>query len=672
MPGGLRKSKGGRTLALLASFAGLFAAFVVGGAAGKALAARRHVGKEVRRRDAAVVPATLKSILPRESAEPTGPASFGLTEEGLDPRAIDVQGERAVFTVEGGNDAEPALLIVSCLARSGGPRRVAIRLKPSEHSAPSVTRPVLKWDPIAEPSDNRDRGSSATQGEPAAADHPNDLLPPPPRREFHLMVKDGDVASAGNYRKCSGVLKAFGGSVQVYVDELDEKSIARDLPREIAATFDRTIRPWFERTLGQAPDIDGDGRFTILVSGRLDHLADGKYHVDGFVRAADYDRSIPAPFGNRTDMLYLSASLKPGAHLRTILAHEYTHAMRLGGNRDDAGSAAASEEGWLDEGLAHLTEDRLGFATTNLDYRAAAFLSRPEAHRLVVRDYYAEGLFRSHGNRGAVYLFLKHCEDRLGPKFLEAMLKSQACGTAKLEALAGVPFNELYRDWTIALAGQALGGSKRITDKEPGMRASGAFGREILAGPRIERVEANQAPMELVRVLEPTSSLYLMAVAGSRGIDIEIEAEEPSDLQVTAIRAPAPAARLDLSGELEPGVGDAPPVARLQLETKGAAELTLEALAWELPDEASPSPEDTRIRALGPREIERVLGTTTLKPHADPATSQPIALFGLSRTEGPVVIKAIARDANGLRVFARAEIRRAEKAAGIEAASPGT
>ena len=56
-------------------------------------------------------------------------------------------------------------------------------------------------------------------------------------------------------------------------------------------------------------------------------LEAGRYPVDGFVRVADLDPAYRSPFGNRCDMMYLSTALKTGPHTRTVLAHEYMHAV---------------------------------------------------------------------------------------------------------------------------------------------------------------------------------------------------------------------------------------------------------------------------------------------------------------------------------------------------------
>ena len=76
--------------------------------------------------------------------------------------------------------------------------------------------------------------------------------------------------------------------------------------------------------------------------------------------------------------------------------------------------------------LRSLAEDCCGFSTSNIDYRVSAFLARPERYQLVVDDYYAADLFRSHGNRGSTYLFLRWCADRYGPGLLPALVSSRA------------------------------------------------------------------------------------------------------------------------------------------------------------------------------------------------------------------------------------------------------
>ena len=185
--------------------------------------------------------------------------------------------------------------------------------------------------------------------------------------------------------------------------------------------------------------------------------------MDGFARGADLDLDPSGrPFGNRCDMVYLNAGLKAGPHLRTVLAHEYTHAVTFSRKalrrRPPGVRSPSEEEGWLDEAIAHLVEDAFGFSRSNIDYRVSAYLTQPERYRLVVDDYFSADLFRSHGNRGATYLFLRWCVDRHGPGLLDALVRSDLRGVENLEAATGSTFPDLFRRWTVALYLSGLDG----------------------------------------------------------------------------------------------------------------------------------------------------------------------------------------------------------------------
>ena len=269
---------------------------------------------------------------------------------------------------------------------------------------------------------------------------------PPLKRDFSMMVRDGDVASASNYLSVRGVLRAVGKRVQVYVASEDVGRVEPELLEGPGRDFDDRIFPVAAASVGLARDVDGDGRFTVFLSSWLSRLGNGRNAVDGFVRVSDLDLAFSAPFGNRCDMMYLSTSLKPGPHLRTVLTHEYMHAVVFSGKIRTAmavGQVIQEEEGWLDEALAHLAEDQQAFSRSNIDYRISAFLSQPERYQLVVDDYYAANLFRSHGNRGSTYLFLRWCVDQYGPELMPALIHSRLRGIANLEKATGCSFAEL-------------------------------------------------------------------------------------------------------------------------------------------------------------------------------------------------------------------------------------
>src|SRR5207249_7185987 len=141
------------------------------------------------------------------------------------------------------------------------------------------------------------------------------------------------------------------------------------------------------RHLVRVQDDGRDGRFTMLMPPWLGKRQGGKVAVDGFVRGSAFSRDVAAPFSNHCDMMYLNANLRPGPHLRTLLAHEYTHAVVFSEHVFGdylPGLPAQDEESWLNEGLAHLAEEAHGHGWSNLDYRVSAFLNSPEDYPLVV------------------------------------------------------------------------------------------------------------------------------------------------------------------------------------------------------------------------------------------------------------------------------------------------
>jgi hypothetical protein len=559
---------------------------------------------------------------------------------------VAVEGGRAGFEIPTPTPGTRALVIVSALSRAPGP--YPIRL---------AARPATRVDPPRLADDGPRLGPRPEGPPPAPSPPPPGVLLPPGERTFHLMVRAGDVASASNYRPVRACLRALGRRVQVYVDARDLGLVGDGLLRDVVATLDDRVLPTAAPHFGLARDVDGDGRFTVLITGWLSRLAGGRLAVDGFVRGADLDPDVPAPFGNRCDMMYLSAALRPGPHLRTVLAHEYTHAATFSQKARAAAAAGGppgfEEEGWLDEALAHLAEDLHGFSRTNLDYRVSAFLSAPGRYRLVVEDYYAADLFRSHGHRGGTYLFLRWCVDGAGPGLLGALARSGRRGIDNLEAATGRPFAALFRDWTVALALDGLD-----PRDAPGPFTTLDLRSEIggwpLAGPRTARVVPG--PGERRWTAAGTSSHFvLVEAADAGGVRIEVAGPPEADLQVTAIPLPEDLPQMILGARAEPGPDG---LLHLVLRIRGVdgAPIRLGALSWEpLVPAADPRAAGFRRAGLDAAGIAALFGSTTLPPRGELA-SRPIPLAGVGRGDGPLVVKALGTDPRGRRIAAWADL----------------
>ncbi len=498
-----------------------------------------------------------------------------------------------------------------------------------EHRKPAIPEPAQVPDPIPQPATGM----------------------PPSERLFSILAREGDPASASNYRRVRGRLRAVGKWVQVYVDEQDLWKVGPLTLRDIVGTFDGHILPTASRLFGMARDVDGDGRFTVLVTGRLARLAGGTRGVDGFVRGADFDPRLPAPFGNRADLMYLSARLGAGPYLRTLLAHEYTHAVTFCRKvADHPGGFAGEhdEEGWLDEGLAHLVEDLHGFSRKNLDYRVRAFLAAPERYRLLVEDYYEDDLFRSHGNRGSTYLFLRWCADQFGPGLLPALVRSPLRGVENLERTTGCSFAELYRDWSVSLFLDPIA-PKRDVNTEGSEREWPAI------GPRTAFVRPG-GKAEVWKAEGTTSHHVIVGASPTGQVAIEVSAPPEAEILVTAVRLPDDLPRFELAAQLET-LADGSVGLRVEARQHDGIPVQLSTLGWEpLVPAADPSRRASSVGWLSGEALRVALGGRDQLNPAQRVESKTIPLPGFASDDGPLIVRLTGIDHRGRRSVAWAEV----------------
>ena len=158
-----------------------------------------------------------------------------------------------------------------------------------------------------------------------------------------------------------------------------------------------------------------------------------------------------------------------------------------------------------------------------------------------MEDYYAADLFRSHGNRGSTYLFLRWCVDQYGPDLLPTLIESRLRGVANLEEATGCSFAELYRRWSVALFMSGL--EPPAVDAAPGTYRSLDMRAPLedweLAGPRATRVAAGRAGGMLERGGHEQSLPPRSRVRRRRAIEVTITGPPDADLQVTAVPLPA-------------------------------------------------------------------------------------------------------------------------------------
>ncbi len=462
---------------------------------------------------------------------------------------------------------------------------------------------------------------------------------PPGEKVFHLFVRNLDYRDPGNYVAVTAALRAVGRHCQVYVDSSHTDADGlRPTVADAVRAFDEEIYPAALRAQGRALDVDRDGRFTILFSPWLAKLQSGKVALSGFVRGSDFYRDLPAPFSNRCDMLYLNTDLKPGGYLRTILAHEFTHAVLVSEHVFGdylPGVPRADEESWLNEGLAHLAEDRHRYDWGNLDYRVSGFLNDPARHALVVPDYYGSGLWRTPGNRGSVFLFLRWCQEQHGRDDLAArLIRSNLQGIANLEAATQRPFAALFRGWTTSLAAGGPDLHRRLRSR-------------LLCGPRPALVPLTGGEYRVE--LAATAAAYcLLHTPGAARTRLTVTAAPEAELQVTLVRLPAETPRLSLRCERLAGGNRV----RLALTAHGGPVRLLGA-AWERQSPTGESEGDTRVTAA-----RTWFGGTALAAGATRRSAALTLPAGLA--DAAVVFKVRGRDTAGRDVAAWAVLESRE------------
>ncbi|HEY2250664.1 MAG TPA: hypothetical protein VGH74_06370 [Planctomycetaceae bacterium] len=353
-----------------------------------------------------------------------------------------------------------------------------------------------------------------------------------PQRRFFLHVTADALEDERGYVPVQGRLAGEGTCVRVYLDhEMRESDLAAGLIGEVIRLLDEEIIPRSREFLGEHADVDHDGKLAVLVTPWLGKLCGGRTSLKGFVRANDFQDNIAAPFGNHADVLYLNSSVETGPALKTLLAHEYTHAVCFSRRLANAAHAPLPpEEDWLNEAIAHVAENLHGVDSnldwSNLDRRIAAFLGSPQTSPLAVRDYYRAGLWRDPGCRGATYLFLRYCVDQFGERLLRDLIDSPAVGRRNLERATGVMFPELFRRWTIALAQDDIA-SVRLHEKIGDCELAGLARRDW-------RPEAGPCEIDLRGTT--TSRVVLQHSGNEQVVRIVVHGEPAAQLQVTLVR----------------------------------------------------------------------------------------------------------------------------------------
>jgi hypothetical protein len=579
---------------------------------------------------------------------PQAPDAWATRIEPGENYAVDVVDDRTAFDLEFAADSR-YIVIASSLGDSRRTFDVELRSERVATSELLRARNLPLFRPRLIPRRAGEVRQSVTRNRVATSEQTV------ARREFFLHVTDGDLENPAHYARVNARTIAEGDDVRVYLDEaVQRRELFPGLADEVVRLLDDDLIPTIGTKLGRYRDVDGDGKFAVLLTPWLGKLQGGRTSIGGFVRGSDFRVDLETPFGNQCDMLFLNTNLTTDSHLRTLLAHEYTHAVcfseRLPVDADDVGKP--HDEDWLNEAIAHVVEtmhaEPRGAASewSNLDYRISRFLNSPQRYPLVVADYYRAGRWRDHGCRGATYLFLRWCVDCYGEELLRRLMQSPNVGRANIACATGVPFAELYRRWTLALydsGRQTANVNREGNFRSLDLRTS--VGNWALAGPR-PVVWNLAAPLHSIPLTgTSTTFIELRSTGKIETRRIHIRAEPSCRLQVSLHRLPDSWPRLEM--DVKRSTNDDVRTLDVTLTGKTQQPIEVEAVTWEVNVDQVWRSETVRVS-------ENAFHVRLNIPRDVPLSAS-------------ILLKAVARDARGRRVSVWATVRPTGNDEGIAA-----
>lgn len=222
-------------------------------------------------------------------------------------------------------------------------------------------------------------------------------------------------------------LRYLGSRVALYVDVPPGEYQTRI--DSIGRAFDEQVLPRNTELFGVTSDYDGNGVVFVVLTPELEN-AEGVY-CDSIRRVG-------------TEALFaLWDASHPLDRVLAVLAHEHQHLVNAGHHVLSDGDVG--DERWLNEGLSLAAEALNGYWRESL-LRLWQFLNGQNGGQSMLPLDYVSAFDDRY------MAFVLYLEDRFGPGALKALSQSGRRGIDNLEFVTGVPFEDLLRDWFVAVA----------------------------------------------------------------------------------------------------------------------------------------------------------------------------------------------------------------------------
>lgn len=443
---------------------------------------------------------------------------------------VPVRSDRARFTVPTPKlPTRDRMLVIGSLGNPHNSYRVTVRRVDSAVPPDVAIVRRTSWRKLPACDGTRPQES---YGKLEACPTKESLLPSTDNREFYLHVTDGDPSNAAHFAKLRCQIVMQNDRSAAYLDQQIGMTSRHQTRAEQLADFAADeLGPRLSEFLGRVSDVDGDRRLSLVFTPWLDRLQGGRTKLFGLVKQGDFRARQETPLSNRADVIFLNASLlEPSVSLdfaKTILVHEFAHAACISQRLPNSArpQGACSEEDWLHEGQAHLAELRFGRSLGNMEHRITEYSRATHQFPLVVEDYYRAGLWRCHGCRGATATFFDWFVGRFGDQSAREVVASSSRGTRNLEQVAGVPFEQLFREWTVWLA-KSVG--------QTGQPQSGRVKswRDLL---NIEPLRLSSDANDMTLEVRGTAAAFVVIEDSASASQIEVVAEQHARMQVSIV-----------------------------------------------------------------------------------------------------------------------------------------
>ena len=221
-------------------------------------------------------------------------------------------------------------------------------------------------------------------------------------------------------------LRYLGSRIALYVDASPDEHQPRI--DSIGRAFDEQIYPRNTELFGGTSDFDGNGVVFVILTPELND-AEGVY-CDSIRRVG-----TEALFG-------LWNPAHPIDRVLSVIAHEHQHLVNAGHHVHSDGSVG--DERWINEGLSLTAEAHNGYWRESL-IRLWEFLNGQNGGLSMLPLDYVPAFDDRY------MAFFLYVEDRFGPGALRRLTQSGRRGIDNIEFVTGVPFEELLRDWFVAV-----------------------------------------------------------------------------------------------------------------------------------------------------------------------------------------------------------------------------